>query len=214
MVYECLNDGNRCDATLKMDSVPSLRPAVFLDRDGVLVHDHGFILREEQIRLMDGVAMALQSLQAAGMALVVVTNQAAIARGLLGEDELVQINIAIADRIERVGGPRLELFYYCPHHPDADLHVYRTACTCRKPRPGMLLRAADEHGLDLRASFLVGDRTSDIAAGAAAGCRTVLVTCGQHKAPPIVTVDPLVGCRPDHECADLLAASRWIRSQI
>jgi D-glycero-D-manno-heptose 1,7-bisphosphate phosphatase len=197
-----------------MSSIIRLRPAVFLDRDGVLVHDDGFILREEQIRVIDSVAPALQSLKAAGMAIIVVTNQASVARGLISEEELIRINEAVADRIEQAGGPRLEVFYYCPHHPDADLVEYRVVCACRKPRPGMLGRAAEEHRLDLRASFLVGDRTSDIAAGAAAGCRTVLVTCGRHDAPPIVTVEPLADCRPDHVCTDLRTASTWVLSQL
>jgi D-glycero-D-manno-heptose 1,7-bisphosphate phosphatase len=190
-----------------------LRRAVFLDRDGVLVHDDGFILREDQIRLMDGVSDALRALSGAGMALIVVTNQAAVARGLIAEPEIVRLNEVVADRIEDAGGPRPDAFYYCPHHPDADLVEYRVHCACRKPRPGMLQRAAEEHCLDLRTSFLVGDRMSDIAAGAAATCRTVLVTCGRHSAPPIVTVDTPSECRPDHVCADLQAASNWILSQ-
>ena len=191
----------------------SLRRAVFLDRDGVLIHDDGFLLREDQIRLMDGVAQALDGLKAAGMVLAVVSNQASVARGLVSEQDVARLNELIADRIEQCGGPRLDAFYYCPHHPHADLEEYRVACQCRKPRPGMILRAAAEHGLDPRASFLVGDRMSDIAAGHAAGCRTVLVTCGRHNAPPIVALDPVNNWHPDHICADLQAACDWILSQ-
>ena len=194
--------------------MPPPRRAVFLDRDGVLVHDDGFILREDHIRLIDGVAGALCALKKAGLALVVVTNQAAVARGLIGEPELGRLNDIIADRIECAGGPRPDATYFCPHHPDADLVEYRLHCACRKPRPGMLQRAAEEHGLDLQASVLVGDRMSDIAAGAAAGCRTVLVTCGRHDAPPIVTVDPPSNCQPDYVCPDLRAASRWILDSL
>ena len=193
--------------------MPSLRRAVFLDRDGVLVHDDGYLLRENQIRLMDGVAAPLGRLKAAQLLLVVVSNQASVARGLISEREVDRLNEQMADRIEKIGGPRLDASYYCPHHPHADLEEYRAACSCRKPRPGMILRAATEHGLDARASFLVGDRMTDIAAGAAAGCRTVLVTCGRHEAPPIVTVDPIDDCRPDHVCADLQTACDWILSQ-
>ena len=130
-------------------------------------------------------------LKAAGMFLAVVSNQAVVARGLISESELAGLNRLILDQIEHAGGPRLDAVYYCPHHPEATLPEYRVACQCRKPRPGMIVQAAAEHGLDLQASFLVGDRMTDIAAGAAAGCRTVLVTCGRHDAPPIVTVDPL-----------------------
>lgn len=191
----------------------SLRRAVFLDRDGVLVHDDGFLLREDQIRLMDGVAPALQSLKSAGMVLAVVSNQAAVARGLISQRDVERLNQRIADRIRQCGGPRLDASYYCPHHPHADVEEYRVTCTCRKPRPGMILRAAEEHNLDTPASFLVGDRMSDVAAGRAAGCRTVLVTCGRHDAPPIVTVDAVDNCPPDHICADLQAACDWILSQ-
>ncbi len=191
-----------------------LRKAVFLDRDGVLVDDQGFLVRAEQIRLLEGVPAALRKLKSADMFLAVVSNQAAVARGLISENELAGLNRAILERIERSGGPALDAVYYCPHHPEAMLPEYRLACPCRKPRPGMIIRAAAEHGLDLQASFLVGDRMSDIAAGSAAGCRTVLVTCGRHDAPPIVTVDPLdPACRPDHTCLDLQAAATWILSQ-
>jgi D-glycero-D-manno-heptose 1,7-bisphosphate phosphatase len=191
----------------------SLRRAVFLDRDGVLVHDDGFLLREEQIRLMESVAPALRSLKAAGMMLAVVSNQATVARGLVSEREVERLNESIADRIQQDGGPRPDASYFCPHHPDADVEEYRVICSCRKPRPGMILRAAEEHEIDPRRSFLVGDRMSDIAAGAAAGCRTVLVTCGRHDAPPIVAVDPPSESQPDHVCADLPSACRWILSQ-
>ena len=146
----------------------SLRRAVFLDRDGVLVHDDGFLLREEQIRLMDGVALALRSLKSAGMLLAVVSNQATVARGLVSEQDVERLNTSIADRIQQDGGPRPHASYFCPHHPDADVDEYRVVCSCRKPRPGMILRAAEEHQIDPRASFLVGDRMTDIAAGAAA----------------------------------------------
>ncbi len=192
----------------------SLRKAVFLDRDGVLVDDQGFLVREEQIRLLEGVPAALGRLKAAGMFLAVVSNQAVVARGLISESELTGLNRLVLDQIEHAGGPRLDAVYYCPHHPEAALREYRVACACRKPRPGMLLQAAAEHGLDLQASFLVGDRMTDILAGHAARCRTVLVTCGRHAAPPIVTVDPLdPACRPDHTCSNLQAATEWILSQ-
>lgn len=190
-----------------------LHPAVFLDRDGVLVDDQGFLVCAEQICLLDGVPAALRELRAAGMFLAMVSNQAVVARGLITENEMIGLNRLILDRIVSSGGPRLDAVYYCPHHPQATLPEYRVACQCRKPRPGMMVQAAAEHGLDLQASFLVGDRLSDIVAGSAAGCRTALVTCGRHDAPPIVTVDPLDSdCRPDHTCPDLQAAAKWILS--
>jgi D-glycero-D-manno-heptose 1,7-bisphosphate phosphatase len=193
--------------------MPPLRRAVFLDRDGVLVDDQGFLVRAEQINLLEGVPAALRELKAAGMFLVMVSNQAVVARGWITENELIRLNCVVLDRIVSAGGPRLDAVYYCPHHPEATLPEYRVACQCRKPRPGMLVQAAAEHSLDLKASFLVGDRMSDIAAGSAAGCRAVLVTCGRHDAPPIVTVDPPGVCRPDHTCFNLQAAAEWILKQ-
>jgi D-glycero-D-manno-heptose 1,7-bisphosphate phosphatase len=191
-----------------------LRKAVFLDRDGVLVDDQGFLVRAEQIRLLEGVPAALRRLKAAGMFLAVVSNQAAVALGLISEKELAGLNRLILEQIEHSGGPRLDAVYYCPHHPEATLAEYRVACACRKPRPGMLVEAAAQHGLQLAASFLVGDRMTDVLAGRAAGCRTVLVTCGRHDAPPIVALDPLdPACRPDHICSNLEAAAEWILSQ-
>jgi D-glycero-D-manno-heptose 1,7-bisphosphate phosphatase len=113
--------------------------------------------------------------------------------------------------LEAAGAPPLDAVYFCPHHPEATLPEYRVICDCRKPRPGLLLRAAGEHGLDLGASFMVGDRLTDIAAGAAAACRTVLVQTGRHAEPPIVAAEPPAApCRPDHTCPDLPAAAAWI----
>jgi D-glycero-D-manno-heptose 1,7-bisphosphate phosphatase len=99
----------------------------------------------------------------------------------------------------------------CPHHPRATVDRYRVDCECRKPKPGLLIRAALELDLDLRESIVVGDRASDVAAGALAGCRTVLVRSGAHQAPPIETTLRLKEeIEPDHVCADLVEASKWI----
>lgn len=185
--------------------------AVFLDRDGVLIEDVDWLTRPGQIRILPGVPQALRRLAGAGFRLVVVTNQPIIARGLLAEAELEVLHAAIAAQLAGAGAPPLDRFYYCPHHPRATLPAYRVNCECRKPRPGLLLRAAEELGLNLRASFMIGDRMSDIAAGAAAGCRAVLVQTGKHREPPIQTAeppDPLL--KPDWTCADLSAAAQWV----
>ena len=189
--------------------------AVFLDRDGVLIDDTGFLVRADQIRILDGVPAALQRLKAAGFQLIVVSNQSVIARGAITEVELGAIHVALQEMLQQAGAPALDAIYYCPHHPEATLIEYRQECQCRKPRSGMLLRGAAEHGLDLQASFLVGDRMTDIVAGVACGCRGVLVTCGRHADPTIVTVDPLdPHCRADHICPDLAAAADWILKQL
>jgi D-glycero-D-manno-heptose 1,7-bisphosphate phosphatase len=188
------------------------RPAVFLDRDGVVLKEAGFLIDSAKIRIAPGVPGALARLQRAGFELVIVTNQTAIARGLASEDRVAEIHRIVASRVEAEGGGAIRGFYVCPHHPSADLAEYRVACQCRKPRPGLLLRAAEELGLALRRSFMVGDRVTDIAAGARAGCRTVLVRAGGgYLEPPIETVEPLEPeLRAHHVCDDLPAAADWI----
>ena len=163
-----------------------LRAAVFLDRDGVLIEDRGLLVDPAGIHILPGVPTALRKLKEAGFFLAVVSNQAVVARGLISPSDLDALNARIRGLLEAAGAPPLDAAYFCPHHPEAALPQYRVICDCRKPRPGSLLRAAREHGLDLPASFMVGDRMTDVAAGAAAGCRTVLVQTGQHDAPPIV----------------------------
>jgi D-glycero-D-manno-heptose 1,7-bisphosphate phosphatase len=185
--------------------------AVFLDRDGVLIEDVHLLTDLADIRILEGVAQALRSLKESGFQLIVISNQTVVARGLVTEQEVHAINAKMERLLEQAGGPHLDGFYFCPHHPNATLPAYRTACECRKPRPGLLLRAARERDLNLGASFAVGDRITDIIAGARAGCRTVLVQTGKHLAPPIETVEPLdESVQPDHVCADLRAAAKWI----
>ena len=187
------------------------RPTVFLDRDGVLVRDEGLVTRNEQLILMPGVGPALMSLKNAGFALVVVSNQAVIARGLVDEVAVKDINQHLAGRLLEAGGPQLDARRFCPHHPEATDLAYRVTCSCRKPAPGMIRQAATDLDLDLRNSFMVGDRLTDVEAGAAAGCRTILLKTGQHAAPRIVSAAPAgVVVEPDYVCADLPAAARWI----
>ena len=184
---------------------------MFLDRDGVLIEDAPLLTDARDIRLIPGVALALKKLKTAGLRLIVVSNQAIVARGLSTESELRTLNKRIAELLVLDGAPRLKSFYCCPHHPNATLPAYRVNCDCRKPEPGFLLRAARDHGLDLRASFMVGDRLTDVIAGARAGCRTVLILSGEHEAPPIETSAPLdSSIIPDRACADLSEAADWI----
>jgi D-glycero-D-manno-heptose 1,7-bisphosphate phosphatase len=185
------------------------RRAVFLDRDGVLVEDRGLLTRAGDIAILPGAAGALARLKAAGFALVVVSNQAVVARGLLDEAGVRDLQGEVERRLRLEGAPALDGFYFCPHHPSADLVAYRVACACRKPRPGLILEASAALGLDPARSFMVGDRPTDLAAGLAAGCRTVWVQTGQHDAPPIEGADR-VAPRADHVCAGLAAAAAWI----
>ena len=189
----------------------SLRRAVFLDRDGVLVEDVECLAEHERIRVYDGIPAALQTLKSAGYALVVVSNQTVVSRGICTEEQVVSINAEIGARILRAGGPNLDANYFCPHHPKATLERYRVVCECRKPSPGMMLRAAREWGLDLAGSFMIGDRITDIVAGRRAGCKTIWVQTGQHLAPQIYTTEPVdSNITADHICPGLPEAARWI----
>lgn len=191
-----------------------MRKAVFLDRDGVLVEDVDLLTRGDQLRLLTGVPSALSALRNAGFALVVVSNQPVVARGLVTEQEIEMIHAELDRLLLAAGGPAMDRYYFCPHHPKGTLPAYRLDCECRKPKPGLLLRAARELNLDLQRSFLVGDRITDIIAGVKAGCRTVLVQTGKHLEKPIETSEPLdTTISPEHICADLPAAVEWILKQ-
>jgi D-glycero-D-manno-heptose 1,7-bisphosphate phosphatase len=185
--------------------------AVFLDRDGVLVEDLGLLSRAEDLHVLDGVPQALCRLKAAGFRLVVITNQAVVARGLITLEQLVGIHARMSELLTGLGAPPLDGIYVCPHHPHADMSEYRVVCDCRKPRPGLLLRAARELGLDLQASVMVGDRLTDVAAGAKVGCKTVLVHSPATSRMPIVTAEPVDdSIKPDYACDSLEAAADWI----
>jgi D-glycero-D-manno-heptose 1,7-bisphosphate phosphatase len=187
------------------------RPAVFLDRDGVLIEDVGLLVRENDLRVLEDSARTLNALHAAGYALVIVTNQTVVSRGLATEQEVDKLNTRMLEKLRDAGAPPVDAIYICPHHPNATLDRYRVDCDCRKPRPGLLLRASRELGLDLAASTMVGDRLSDVTAGMLAGCRTVLVRSGAHAEPPIES--PLELDRPlepDFVCDDLTQAAAWI----
>jgi D-glycero-D-manno-heptose 1,7-bisphosphate phosphatase len=185
--------------------------AVFLDRDGVLVPDDGALLDPADVRLLDGVGPALAALKSAGFVLVLVTNQAVVARGWITEVQLGAIHDELNRRLRAAGGPGLDAVYACPHHPHADVPAYRVVCECRKPRPGMLRQAASELGLHLPTSIMIGDRRTDVQAGVRAGCRTVLVEGPRTVEPPIITLEPAdPAVRPDHTASSLAEAVRWI----
>jgi D-glycero-D-manno-heptose 1,7-bisphosphate phosphatase len=185
-----------------------LRPAVFLDRDGTLNEDIGFMDRMEALSLFSWTADAIRLLNRAGYCTVVTTNQSAVARGLIDEEFLRVVHQEIDRRLAR-GDARIDRYFYCPHHPEAPLEAYRRICECRKPRPGMILAAARELGLDLTRSVMVGDRRLDVASGHAAGVRAVLVRTGLGAAEEEDLVeDP--GAQPDAILNNLMEAVGWI----
>jgi D-glycero-D-manno-heptose 1,7-bisphosphate phosphatase len=153
------------------------RPAIFLDRDGTLAHEVGYVNHLSRFRLYPFAVDAVRLINRAGLLAVVVTNQAGVARGYFPESTIHEVHAALRAAME-AGGARLDGIYYCPHHPDVGEPPYRLDCQCRKPRPGLLHRAASELGADLARSFVVGDRHADLALAWSVGARGVLVKTG------------------------------------
>ena len=171
--------------------------AVFLDRDGTLIANRHYGSDPDGIELLDGVVEGLCKLRAAGYRLVLVSNQSGVARGYFDEGAVAQMH----DRLQRMlnrHGAALDGLEYCPHHPEGIAPPYAVECACRKPAPGMLRRAARKHGVNLSASWMVGDIEADVEAGRRAGARTVLV--GPETAQP----------SPDYRAEDFAAAVHHI----
>ena len=145
-----------------------MSPAAFLDRDGVINVDHGYVSTWEQFEFLPGVPEALRQLQDAGYRLIVVSNQSGIGRGLYTEADLSRLNEQISGHLMQTVGADIAGLYHCPHHPTEAQGEFLTQCDCRKPAAGMITRAVREHGIDVERSFLVGDKRSDIEAGKAA----------------------------------------------
>ena len=182
------------------------RRAVFLDRDGTLIQEAGYLDRLERLVFFPYSIDAVRLLNLGGFAVIIVTNQSGIARGILKESFVAEAHQHIAGSLA-AGGARVDATYYCPHHPEASVAAYRQACDCRKPLPGMLTRAASELGVSLPDSFVVGDRWHDLEAGQRVGARGILVRTGHGRtdeAAPIPQVTPAA-------IADnLIGAVSWI----
>ena len=165
---------------------PALRPAAFLDRDGVINVDRGYVFRRGDFEFVPGVLEGARRLSELGYALVVVTNQSGIGRGLYTEDDFHGLTRWMAESFAAAGAP-IAGVYFCPHHPTEASGAFRRDCECRKPAPGMLTRAAQELALDLPASVMFGDRASDLQAAAAAGVarRILLATDGRGEPVPV-----------------------------
>lgn len=179
--------------------------AVFLDRDGTIVEERGYITSPERISLIPGAAEGIAALRKAGWKAIMVSNQAGVAKGLMTEEDLVRVNARV-DALLASEGTALDGLYCCPHHPEGTVPRYTQVCDCRKPGTGLLRRAAIEHGIDLASSVFVGDSIRDIEAGRGVGARTVLVLTGFG----VKTRD--AGGKADHVAADLAEAAAWILS--
>lgn len=163
--------------------------AVFLDRDGTLVHPRHYPSRPEELCLYAGIEAELQRLQSAGFRLIVITNQGGLAHGYFTVADLDRMHAHLSEEFARLG-VRLDGIYHCPHHPDGSIAELAIACNCRKPQPGMLLRGATDFDVDLQRSWFVGDILDDVEAGKRAGCGTILVDIGTESLPTAPIREP------------------------
>ncbi len=162
-----------------------MNAAVFLDRDNTLIHNDGDLGDPEKVRLIQGVASAVASLSGLGYKVIVVTNQGGVARGKYSEQDVDLVHRRISELLEAsTSGAKVDRYYYCPYHPQGTVSRYRKEHPNRKPAPGMLLEAAQEMGLDLSQSWMIGDQIRDIQAGKAAGTRTVLLRLDADRLKP------------------------------
>ena len=182
------------------------RPAVFVDRDGTLNREVHYLARMRELRLLPGAADGVRRLACAGFAVVIVTNQSGVARGRMSVQTVHALNDELVRRLARRGA-RVDAVYLCPHHPTAGRAPLRRRCGCRKPRPGLVRRAARDLALDLRRSYCVGDGAVDLGLAAAAGVRGVLVLTGHGRATRR-TLDPDVPVA--HVARNFRAAAKWI----
>jgi D-glycero-D-manno-heptose 1,7-bisphosphate phosphatase len=183
------------------------RPAVFLDRDGTLIEERGYLERVKDLAVFPWTGDALRLLRRAGFATIVITNQSAIARGLIDEAFLQEIHRTLDARLASSGGG-IDRYYFCPHFPAATIDRYRQTCDCRKPLPGMIVQACRDMSLDPARSVMIGDRWLDVACGHAAGTRTVLVRSGHGSSE--ADSPPPDGLHADAILNNLMEAVGWI----
>ena len=192
-----------------MIKAATLRPAVFLDRDGTINVEKDYLHRIEDFQFIPGAPEAIRRLREAGFLIFVVTNQSGVARGYFPREAVCRLHEHLQRQL-RAASAGIDGFYVCPHHPSEGQGDYQVDCDCRKGAPGMLLQAARDHGIDLARSFMVGDKLADVEAGSAAGCRPILVRTGYGaKDEPKVTAQ-FPGIRV---CRDLAAAADCILAE-
>jgi D-glycero-D-manno-heptose 1,7-bisphosphate phosphatase len=194
-----------------------LQPAVFLDRDGTITPEIGYIVDPAELTLLPGAVDAVKNLRSAGFKLILITNQSAVAREMMDIKTLETINKKLMDLLE-AEGTTLDGLYYCPHHPTEGKTKYTRVCECRKPAAGLFLRAADENAIDLKKSYLVGDKLADISMAPALGAKGILVKTGYgRKELELITEnisqDSEPYYEPDFIADDISVAAEWIISQ-
>lgn len=190
----------------------ALRPVVFLDRDGTLNEEVGYIRDVSNLNLISGVADAILKLNKAGIAAVLTTNQSGVARGYYPEDHIHKLHERLVSLLQ-AGGAKLDSLYYCPHLPEGSVEPFNSVCSCRKPEPGMVQQALMDHPeYDLKRSYVVGDKSTDVELAQNCGAKGVLVTTGYGQ-------DVLDGkyqwtVKPDYIAKDLAHAVDWILKDL
>jgi len=188
------------------------RRAVFIDRDGTLSEEVGYINHVSRFRMLPRSAEAIKKLNEAGVAAVVITNQAGVARGYFPEERILEVHRRMEELLA-ADGAKLDGIYYCPHHPTAGEPPYRADCDCRKPRPGLLLRAAGDLNLHIPSSYMIGDKFSDVELAQTAGCKGILVLTGYGRGEWEYLRENAAPA-PDFVAEDLLDAVQWILKDI
>jgi D-glycero-D-manno-heptose 1,7-bisphosphate phosphatase len=188
------------------------RKAVFIDRDGTISDEVGYVNHPSRLRVLPGSAEAIRMLNENDWLAVVITNQSGVARGYFTEAVLAETN-EVMGRELAAAGARINGLYYCPHHPSAGVAPYRQECDCRKPKPGLIHRAADELDIDLPQSWMIGDRYGDVALGHAAGIRSALVLTGYGRGEWEYQRESWE-FQPDLVAEDLLEAVRKINEGV
>jgi D-glycero-D-manno-heptose 1,7-bisphosphate phosphatase len=158
----------------------NLRPAIFLDRDGTVTDEVGYINHISRAKIYPYAPEAVRMLKSTGLPVIIVTNQSGVGRGYFTEEMVGQVHRMVQDTLQ-AAGTGVDAFYYCPHHPSAAVESYRQECRCRKPGTGMPDEAAERFGIDLRRSYVVGDTYRDMKMGFAIGARTVMLMTGYGR---------------------------------
>lgn len=186
-------------------------PGVFLDRDGTINEEVGYLYEIEKLSLIPGAALAIKRLNILGWPVVCVSNQSGVARGYYSIDAVYEIHRKLEELLAAEGA-HLNGIYFCPHHPTEGEYPYRMNCKCRKPGSGMLEKAAVEFNIDLKRSYLIGDRLSDIQTAQNADLKAILVLTGYGK-KELENSKNLIIIQPDSICQDIDAAVDWILKQ-
>ena len=190
----------------------ALRPVVFLDRDGTLNEEIGYIKDLEKLQLIKGAAAAIRKLNEAGVAAILVTNQTGAARGYYAEDHIVHLNRRLQDLLAAENA-HLDAVYYCPHLAEGTVAPYNRECNCRKPLPGMVESALAENAdLDRSRSYVVGDKSTDVELARNCGAKGILVTTGYGQ--DVVEGKYQWKVKPDYTAPDIVAAVAWILDDL